>query len=72
MPEPTVILAIVGMVVVWPALAFVLKYMHLRRRQQRLNAAFDRGRRVMASGTGELGQPRPLHGENYWSDRRSG
>ncbi|MEO5374534.1 MAG: hypothetical protein H7840_09670 [Alphaproteobacteria bacterium] len=72
MPEPTVTLAIVGAIILWPAVFLALRYVRVRRHQRRLDSAFERGLRVQNSGTGEMGQPRPLHGEHFWSDRRSG
>ena len=39
-----------------------------RRRQQRLNAAFERAKRVAYCGTGEQGQPYSVYGQSAWTD----
>ncbi len=54
------------------ALAFLAVAVHRngreRRRQQRLNAAFERAKRVAYSGTGEQGQPYSIYGHSAWTD----
>ena len=39
-----------------------------RKRQQRLNAAFERAKRVAYCGTGEQGQPYSIYGHSAWTD----